>query len=77
MINANMACGVIGDQLIVRVGPENYSSAMAHKDTLPFDMTGRSMKGWVMVRSEGIEEDPALRSWIATGLEFARALPPK
>lgn len=77
MIRGNMACGVHGDELIVRVGPDSYEEALADVHTRPFDMTGRPMKGWVMVTPDGIESDAELDRWIQRGVEFALSLPPK
>jgi hypothetical protein len=72
-----MACGVNKDDLIVRVGPEGYGEAVIRPYTRPFDMTGRPMKGWVMVASGGYESDEDLQAWVMEGVEFARSLPTK
>jgi TfoX/Sxy family transcriptional regulator of competence genes len=77
MVQGNMACGVNGDELIVRVGPEGYQEALTKPHARPFDMTGRPMKGWVWVASEGYESDMALEDWVRLGVEFALSLPPK
>ena len=77
MVQGNMACGVNGDELIVRVGPEGYQEALAKPHARPFDMTGRPMKGWVWVASEGYESDAALEDWVQQGIEFALSLPPQ
>ena len=77
LIRGNMACGVNGDNLIVRVGPERYEEALAQPYAREFDMTGRPMKGWVMVGPDGCASDDALEAWVQQGLDFARTLPPK
>ena len=77
MWHGNMACGVNGEDLIVRVGPEHYEEALAGPHTRPFDMTGRPMKGWVVVSAEGCAVDGDLRAWVQRGVEFARSLPAK
>jgi TfoX/Sxy family transcriptional regulator of competence genes len=77
MLQGNMACGVNGEDLIVRVGPARYEDALAQPHTKPFDMTGRPMKGWVMVSPEGVEADEDLRDWVQQGVEFASSLPAK
>jgi hypothetical protein len=77
LLNGNMACGVNGDALIVRVGPEAYESALAEPHTRVFDMTGRPMTGWVVVEADGIASDKALQGWVDRGLAFARILPAK
>jgi TfoX/Sxy family transcriptional regulator of competence genes len=77
ILHGNMACGVIGADLIVRVGPERYERALAEPNTSPFDMTGRLMKGWVVVNEEGYEEDDDLKAWVQQGVEYALSLPVK
>ena len=77
MVQGNMACGVHKDMLIVRVGPEAYDETMKYPHTRPFDMTGRAMKGWVMVEPGGFASEAELKEWVAAGLNFALTLPPK
>ncbi len=77
MLQGNMACGVNGADLIVRVGPERYESALAQPHTRPFDLTGRPMKGWVFVNAEGYEADEDLKAWMQQGVEYALSLPAK
>jgi TfoX/Sxy family transcriptional regulator of competence genes len=77
LLDGNMSVGVHGDGLIVRVGPEAAEAALARPHARVFDMTGRPMKGWVMVDLPGVEDDDDLAAWIERGLEFARSLPPK
>jgi TfoX/Sxy family transcriptional regulator of competence genes len=77
MVHGNMACGVHKDALIVRVGPEKHEKALARLHTKPFDITGRPMKGWVMVTSDGYKSDEALEDWVRWGVDFALSLPAK
>jgi TfoX/Sxy family transcriptional regulator of competence genes len=77
MVHGNMACGVHKDMLIVRVGPEAYDETMKYPHTRPFDMTGRAMKGWVMVEPDGFNDKADLKEWVEAGLNFALTLPPK
>ena len=77
ILNGNMACGVLNDSLIVRVGAEAYQKALEKPHTRPFDTTGRPMTGWVMVDPPGYKHDQDLKNWVMQGIEFARSLPPK
>ena len=77
MLHGNMAVGVSGDELMVRVGQDCYDEALAQPHARVFDMTGRVMRGWVVVASEGIADDAALDEWIQQGADYARSLPPK
>lgn len=78
LIHGNMACGVIEEDLIVRVGTEAYNDLLSQPHTRPFDFTGRPMKGWVMVNFNG-DEDAAddLKIWVQRGIDFAATLPAK
>lgn len=77
LVQGNMACGVHKDMLIVRVGPEAFDDTMQLPHTRPFDMTGRPMKGWIMVEPAGFESEADLKQWVQTGVDFALTLPPK
>ena len=77
MLRGNMACGVHGDDMIVRVGPASYERALAQPHTAVFDMTGRPMTGWVVVKPEGCRKDSELRSWVKQGVDYALTLPAK
>ena len=77
MIRGNIACGVIGDSLIVRVGPDAYGEAVRQPHARPFDFTGRPMKGWVFVDPDGFADDEDLAAWVARGVAFAKSLPAK
>ena len=77
MLHGNMSCGVNASDLIVRVGPDAYEQALSEAFTKEFDMTGRSMRGWVVITSGGIQTEDALCSWVDRGVQFAQSLPPK
>lgn len=74
MLNGNMCCGVSGDELIVRLDPEAGEAALEDPKTHPFDMTGRQMKGWLLV---GIDSDDELHRWVTKAADFAASLPAK
>ena len=78
MLAGNMACGVSsGGELIVRLDPEEYEKAVAEPQVRAFDMTGRPMRGWILVAPEGVESDEELAGWVDAGADFAASLPPK
>jgi TfoX/Sxy family transcriptional regulator of competence genes len=77
MVDGNMACGVSStDELIVRLDPDEYERALAEPPAREFDMTGRKMRGWVLVDPEGLD-DEELAGWVDAGADFAASLPPK
>ncbi|MGW1613289.1 TfoX/Sxy family protein [Streptomyces sp. NPDC002285] len=77
LCRGNMAVGVTGDDLMVRVGPEATDAALARPGARIFDMTGRPMRGWVVVEGTAVAEDEALGAWVDEGRAFAAGLPPK
>jgi TfoX/Sxy family transcriptional regulator of competence genes len=77
MLHGNMACGVIRQDLIVRVGADAYLDALVQPHVELFDMTGRAMTGWVIVKQPGCQEDQDLEVWVEHSVKYARTLPPK
>ena len=77
LINGNMSCGIVGNELMVRVGPIRYAEALSKRHAREMDFTGRALKGYVYVASAGLRTTDGLRSWVALGVAFARTLPPK
>jgi TfoX/Sxy family transcriptional regulator of competence genes len=77
LLNGNLACGVNRDKLIVRVDSEKHNALLKKSHVKPFDLTGKPMKGWLLVEANGIKTDKQLRAWVKEGVEFALTLPPK
>lgn len=77
LLDGNMAVGVHGDGLIVRTDPDQHEALLAEPGARPFDLTGRPMKGWLVVDPEGCAEEDDLRRWVGRALEYAQSLPPK
>jgi hypothetical protein len=63
--------------LIARLGPEEGAAALQEPNVAEFDVTGRPMKGWIMVEPDGIETDEQLRAWVRRSIEFVSTLPEK
>ena len=77
MVSGNMTVGVIRDNLIVRVGLENYEASLDKPDIDLFQPTGKPMAGWVSVAPEAYHPDENLKYWIELALEFVKTLPAK
>jgi TfoX/Sxy family transcriptional regulator of competence genes len=76
MTEGNMTVGVIGDDLIARVGPDAGPEALTRPGTRPFDFTGRPMANWVVVDGAVLDDD-VLAEWISMARAFVATLPPK
>jgi hypothetical protein len=77
MLDGNMACGVLGEDLIVRVGKDAGDTALEDPNARPFDFSGREMKGTVFVGPDGTRGDDDLASWVDAGAGYALSLPAK
>jgi TfoX/Sxy family transcriptional regulator of competence genes len=76
LLNGNLLVGVWKDSLIVRLDPEDSDDALKEPHVKVFDVTGRPMKGWILVEPEGVAGD-RLADWIQRAVQFVRSLPAK
>lgn len=77
MLGGNMCCGVVGEELMLRVGPDAYESTLAREHAREMDFTGRSLRGMVYVATDGLSEDSQLDEWLRVAVDFAASLPAK
>jgi TfoX/Sxy family transcriptional regulator of competence genes len=77
LLDGNMLVGVWQNSLIVRLGPDQGAAALSEPNVRPFDVTGRPMKGWVIVEPDGLDTDRQLSAWIERALDFVSTLSPK
>jgi TfoX/Sxy family transcriptional regulator of competence genes len=77
MVKGHMCCGIVGDELMVRVGRENYEIALKEEHTREMDFTGKPLRGMIYVAAPGLASVKQLRKWIERGLQLAVTLPDK
>lgn len=77
LVYGNMSVGIWKDALIVRTRPEEAAVQLQRPHVRPMDITGKPMKGWLLVEPERFVDDTDLLQWIEMGYAFAIALPPK
>lgn len=77
LLHGNMCVGVVGEDLMVRVGPQAHADALREPHARKMDFTGRPMKGFVFVSGDGLGSDADLLRWIERGVRFADTLPRK
>ena len=77
LLNGNMLVGVWKQSLIARLGADVAHDALKQPFVKDFDITGKPMKGWVMIEPEGIDLDAELRDWIQQAEAFVATLPAK
>lgn len=77
MVGGHMACGVVGQDLMVRLGPEGTRQALREPHVRPMDFTGRPSAGMVYVSAEGVRDPSDLNRWIDAATAFVATLPPR
>jgi len=77
LLNGNMCCGVHRSELMVRLDPAQTEAALTEPHTRVFDLSGRPMKGWILVETAGLANEPALAKWVSLGTKYAASLPKK
>jgi hypothetical protein len=77
MVCGHMACGIAGERLMLRLGPEGAAAALGRPHVFPMDFTGRPMSSMVYVAPEGIRADADLAHWVGEATRFVATLPPK
>lgn len=79
LVHGNMACGILRNDLIVRVSSDDYDKFLkqAHVKLFTMKSTSKGMKGWLLVEPAGYKTAKQLARWIKTGVDFALTLPPK
>ncbi len=75
IVCGNMCCGVVGDKLMIRVGPRAYEEALARPHAREMDFTGKPLKGFVYVEPAGFTSAAGLKAWITRATEFTLSLP--
>lgn len=77
MLAGNMAVGVIGEDLMVRLDPADAEKALGELHARPMDFTGKPARNMVYVDARGTASDEALAAWVDAGADYASSLPPK
>jgi TfoX/Sxy family transcriptional regulator of competence genes len=77
LLNGNMCCGVLQENLVVRLGPEEAEQALTEPHVRPMDFTGRPLSGFLYVGPDGTANRVSLERWVGRATQYAALLPPK
>lgn len=77
LLDGKMFCGIVKEDLMVRVGPEAHEKALGEPHVRPMDFTGRPMKGYVYVGPLGTKTDKMVARWVERGLKFVAGVEKK
>jgi TfoX/Sxy family transcriptional regulator of competence genes len=74
LLDGKMCCGVLQNDLVVRIQPDHYAAALQQSHVRPMDFTGRPLKGFIFVSPEGCRTEKGLSRWIDHGVEFVSSI---
>jgi len=77
LIHGNMCCGVLKNDLVLRLDLARAQELLTRPHIRPMDFTGRTMKGFVFIEAGGLGTDRQLRDWVSMALAVAQGLPRK
>lgn len=77
MVGGHMCCGIVGEELMVRVGPDAYEEALGDRHAREMDFTGTPLKGFLFIEPPGFATEEALRAWVDRAVDFVKTLPVK
>ena len=69
-LRGHMCCGIVGHDLMLRLGEEKAEAALKQKHVRPMDFTGRPMRGFLFIAPEAIDEDDDLGTWVQRCLDY-------
>jgi hypothetical protein len=75
LLDGKTFCGIVKEDLMVRIGPERYGEALSAPHARPMDFTGRPLTGYVFVGPSGTRTEPAVRKWVDQATAFVATLP--
>lgn len=77
MVNGHMCCGVLKDDLMLRLAQPDVARALKQPHVRPMDFTRNPMKSMVYVNAKGLVNDEDLDAWITIARAYACLQPPK
>jgi TfoX/Sxy family transcriptional regulator of competence genes len=77
LIAGHMACGVVGNDLVLRLGKNDAAATLDQPHTRPMDFTGRPIRSMIYIAPDGTARDRALNHWIKRSIKYVSTLPPK
>ena len=74
LLNGKMLCGVLKEDLVLRISHDEYENAIKKLNVRPMDFTGRPMKGFVYVNQKGCKCDKDLKKWIELSYKYSKSI---
>jgi TfoX/Sxy family transcriptional regulator of competence genes len=77
LVDGNVIGGVVDDELIVRVGPDDVATAVQRTGVETFEVNGQAMPGFVVVEASDVDDMHTTSAWVKRGVTFVSTLPVK
>lgn len=77
LVYGNMCCGIWKDLLVIRLSVDEATIELKKPHVRVMDITGKPMKGWLLIEPRGYKKGADLFSWIEKAFSFASSLPAK
>jgi TfoX/Sxy family transcriptional regulator of competence genes len=77
MVNGHMCCGVVKNDLVLRLSEEQAAASLRQPHARPMDFSGKPMKSMIYVSPLGMDSDEALETWVDSALSYVRSVPAK
>lgn len=77
LLHGNMFIGILGADLMVRVGPKAHDECVKQPGARPMDFTGKPMKGYLFVGPQATSTAAAIKPWVGRTIAFVETLPKK
>jgi TfoX/Sxy family transcriptional regulator of competence genes len=75
--HGNLLCGVMGDELLIRVEANLAAEFEGDGGAHPMVMAGRRAKSWLLVPAAAVRSDTGLTTWLDRAFAYVVTLPPK
>ena len=74
LLNGKMFCGVLKEDLVLRISHGEYEDALKKPNVRPMDFTRRPMKGFIYVNANGCKSDKDIKKWIDLSLNYVKSI---
>jgi TfoX/Sxy family transcriptional regulator of competence genes len=75
LVAGQMCCGVLKNDLVVRIDPSDFETVVAKPHVRPFDFSGRPMQGMVYVENAAVAEPEVLHAWVRRATDYVTVHP--
>jgi TfoX/Sxy family transcriptional regulator of competence genes len=75
-LRGKLLCGVMGEELLVRVDKKDYD-AYVRDGAHPMVMAGKSSKSFMLVPKSAVSRKPGMKKWVDRAIKFVGTLPAK